>query len=82
MAICPFKPHSKKIFIILQKGSLILLFLFSGCSGLEQSEQDKLREHNARGEYVYRHQNEVVYPLTAPRPRQPEQYPWETSDKK
>jgi hypothetical protein len=79
--MCPlvYKPHSKKIFIILQTG---ILFFLTGCSGLEKSEQDKLRDSNAKGEYVYRNHDEVAYPVPAPRPREREAYPWETSDKK
>jgi len=73
------KPHSKKIFIILQTG---ILFFLTGCTGLEKSEQDKLRDSNAKGEYVYRNHDEVAYPVPAPRHRDREAYPWETSDKK
>ncbi len=75
--------HSKKIFIILQLG---FLFSLQGCSGLEKSEQDKLREKNAKGEYVYRNHDEVSYPVPSPRPRSREAYPWEakgeSADKK
>ena len=70
------KSHSKKIFIILQTG---FLFFLMGCSGLEKSEQDKLRDSNAKGEYVYRHHDEVAYPVQTPRPREREAYPWEAS---
>ena len=81
MALLFSNPHSKKIFIILQTG---ILFFLMGCSGLEKSEQDKLRENNAKGEYVYRNHNEVTYPVVPPRLREREAYPWETeaSDKK
>jgi hypothetical protein len=72
------KSHSKKFFIILQTG---FLFFLMGCTGLEKSEQDKLRERNAKGEYVYRHHDEVAYPIPPPRPREREAYPWETSGK-
>ena len=74
-----FKSHSKKIFIILQTG---FLFFLMGCSGLEKSEQDKLRDSNAKGEYVYRHHDEVAYPVQTPRHRDREAYPWETSGEK
>lgn len=74
MALLLSNPHSKKIFIILQTG---FLFFLMGCSGLEKSEQDKLRENNAKGEYVYRNHNEVTYPMAQPRLRQREAYPWE-----
>jgi hypothetical protein len=76
MALLFSNPHSKKIFIILQTG---ILFFLAGCSGLEKSEQDKLRENNAKGEYVYRNHKEVAYPVAPPRPREREAYPWEGS---
>ena len=76
MGPCVFKSHSKKIFIILQIG---FLFFLLGCSGLEKSEKEKLRDRNAKGEYVYRNHQEVAYPVPPPRPRQREPYPWETS---
>jgi hypothetical protein len=68
------KSHFKKIFIILQKG---FLFGLASCSGMEKSEQAKLREQNAKGEYVYRHHDEFFFPLVAPRHREREPYPWE-----
>lgn len=83
MALLLSNSHSKKIFIILQTG---ILFFLTGCSGLEKSEQEKLRENNAKGEYIYRNHNEVTYPIAAPRPHEREAYPWEAlgeaSDKK
>lgn len=75
--MCPSvsKSYSKKIFIILQTG---IVFLLAGCSGLEKSEQEKLRDSNAKGEYVYRNHDEVAYPVPTPRHREREAYPWET----
>lgn len=73
------KPHSKKIFIILQTLSL-LGALLSGCSGMEKSEQEKIREQNAKGEYIYRHQADVLYKVEAPQHRPREAYPWEKKD--
>ena len=60
---------------------LLCLFFLGGCSGLEKSEKDKLREQNAKGEYIYRHENEVLYPIASPRPREREPYPWEVAEK-
>ena len=79
--MCPLvsKSHSKKIFIILQTG---ILFFLTGCSGLEKSEREKLRDSNAKGEYVYRNHDEVAYPVPAPRPREREAYAWETNEKR
>ena len=68
------KSHFKKMFIILQTG---FLFFLLGCTGLEKSEQEKLRDSNAKGEYIYRNHDEVAYPVPAPRPREREAYPWE-----
>ena len=73
------KSHFKKIFIILQIG---FLFSLLGCTGLEKSEQEKLRDLNAKGEYIYRNHDEVAYHVQPPRPREREAYPWEITDKK
>ena len=54
-----------------------MLLLFSGCSGLEKSEKEKLREQNAKGEYIYRMQEEHLYKIDAPTPVTPEPYPWQ-----
>lgn len=56
---------------------LVCAVLFSGCSGLEQSEEEKLRRLNAKGEYIYRHSSEVLYPLKEPRHYVRDPYPWE-----
>jgi gluconate kinase len=71
---CP-KLYCKKIFIILQIGILISLL---GCSGQEKSERDRLREQNAKGEYIYRLHDEVLQAeVGAPKHRERELYPWE-----
>jgi hypothetical protein len=56
---------------------LVFAVLFSGCSGLEQSEEEKLRRLNAKGEYIYRNSGEVLYPLKEPVHYTREPYPWE-----
>lgn len=53
-----------------------LLFLTS-CSGMEQSEQEKLRRQNAKGEFVHRQHDEYRYVLEIPEHRIRERYPWE-----
>ena len=58
----------------MQNGFFLFLL---GCSGLEKSEQEKLRELNAKGEYVYRHHDEAQFPIQQPRHRDREPYPWE-----
>jgi hypothetical protein len=55
------------------------LCLLAGCSGLEKSEQEKIRRNNAKGELIYRHHNEVLYALQPPKQRKRESYPWETA---
>jgi hypothetical protein len=77
MAICSYL-HFKKISINLQKG-FILTLLLSGCSGSEKSEEERLREQNAKGEYIYRNHNEHDYELKASRHRAREPFPWEES---
>ncbi|HSW86283.1 MAG TPA: D-Ala-D-Ala carboxypeptidase family metallohydrolase [Rhabdochlamydiaceae bacterium] len=54
----------------------ILIFL-TGCSGLEQSEQEKIRRMNAKGEFVYRTHDEYLYAIGTPKHRLREKYPWE-----
>ncbi len=66
-----FYPHFKKISII------VLLLLLSGCSGHEKSGEQRLRDQNAKGEYVYRNHDERQYPLNTPSHREREPYPWE-----
>lgn len=61
---------TKKIFILL---------LLVGCSPLEQSEQDKLRRMNAKGEFIYRNHDEKHYCLETPKHRVRTSYPWESA---
>jgi hypothetical protein len=68
-------PHIKKIIIILQYG--VIVFYLTGCTGLEKSQKEKLKERNATGEYVYRHHDEIAYPVPTPRPQAQEKYPWQ-----
>ena len=70
-----FKSHFKKKIIILQKGILLILF---GCSGQAKSERDRLREQNAKGEYIYRLRDEVQAEVGSPKHRERELYPWES----
>lgn len=53
--------------------------LLYGCSGQEQAERERLREQNAKGEYIYRFEGEsVVGEIPEPTLRVREPYPWET----
>jgi gluconate kinase len=57
---------------------LILASLFlSSCSGLQESEKEKLRNRNAKGEFIHRKHDESLYPLTKPSHRVREKYQWE-----
>src|SRR5579872_221240 len=58
---------------------LLLLLFFSGCSGLEQSEKEKIRRLNAKGEMIYRTHEEHLYTVQPPTPKMREKYPWENS---
>jgi len=78
MYLC-FYPYFKKISINVQKGFILFFLMLSfSCSGHEKSERDRLREQNAKGEYVYRNHDEKQYPLNPPIHREREPYPWET----
>ena len=55
-----------------------LISILSSCSGLERSEQEKVRRQNCKGEYVYRNQNDVFYPIATPEHKSRSPYPWET----
>ena len=56
----------------------LLLFLVS-CSGLQDSEREKIRDMNAKGEFIGRKQDECLYPLENPTHRIRDKYPWETN---
>ena len=46
---------------------VILLLLLIGCSGMEQSEQKKLRRLNAKGEFIHRNHDEYHYKIDTPK---------------
>jgi hypothetical protein len=56
---------------------LFLLLATAACSGLETSERDKVREQNAKGEYIYRQHNDHHYPIIPATPQTRDPYPWE-----
>src|SRR5690349_19638068 len=62
----------------IRKTLLFALFLLVACSGMEQSEREKVRRLNCKGEAIYRHKADHFYaiepPTLAPRPS----YPWES----
>lgn len=56
-------------------GSLLLV----GCSGLQQSQKEKMRQHNAQKEAIYRSHKDQNYVIEAPVHRVRDAYPWEPS---
>ncbi len=72
----------KKILFSMIKSrflALLILTLLSSCSGLEHSEQEKVKERNAHKEVIYRNHNDKNYALDIPVKRVREAYPWEAS---
>lgn len=65
-----------KVLNFLSQISFVSVCL-SGCSGLEQSEQEKLRRMNTRGEFIHRTHDETYYTLQTPPQKKRELYPWE-----
>jgi len=65
----------------MRKACPLLLFALilslMGCSGLEQSEQTRIRKFNEKGEYIYRESDEHQFDVAPPRRQAPEYYPWE-----
>lgn len=64
-----------KIYLFWGMSSLFLLL--GGCSGMEHSEQEKLRRVNAKGEFINRNHDESHYAIATPKYRIREKYPWE-----
>jgi hypothetical protein len=62
---------------ILTKGLCSLLLLLCGCSGLEKSEEENLRRQHAKGEFIYRHHDEMRYAIQTPPHCIRDKYPWE-----
>ncbi len=64
---------------MLKNTAFLLLALLVGCSGLEDSEQKKIRKMNAIGEHIYRSHSEVLFAIPEPKQHVRENYPWEDS---
>jgi hypothetical protein len=71
--------EKKRIFLKVAFPLFLLSFLLGGCSGLEQSEQEKMRRQNAKGEFIYRNHDEFHYTMSPPLHQLRERYPWEES---
>jgi len=55
----------------------ILFLLFCACSNPQQSEDEKIRRQNLRGEFIYRNHDEFYYTIPLPKHRVRQPYPWE-----
>ncbi len=58
----------------------IIFFIFTllmGCSNFEKAEQTRLRQMNAKGEFIHRSHDEVSAPIGEPVPQERAPYPWE-----
>lgn len=56
---------------------LIPCLVVSACSSPEKSEAEKIRQQNAKGEYIYRKSDETFYQPGPLKKKEPEPYPWE-----
>lgn len=62
-----------------KRAFLVCFLLLYGCSGLEESEKEKLRQRNAVGERIHRSQHEYHFLIPPPQKRIRTPYPWEAS---
>jgi hypothetical protein len=69
--------RSNDVFQVFYSLRIISFLLLASCSGMQQSEQEKLRRQNAKGEFVHRLHHEFRYVLETPEHRVREKYPWE-----
>ncbi|MCB1107154.1 MAG: hypothetical protein KDK76_03560, partial [Chlamydiia bacterium] len=56
---------------------LFILSVLAGCSGLEKSEEKKVRERNLTIRAVQRQSDEILFPKTSHPPKKRKPYPWE-----
>ena len=56
---------------------LTALCCFSCSSGIERSENEKLKRKNSKGEYIYRNHNEYLFAIAPPLHTPRQAYPWE-----
>lgn len=54
-----------------------MTLLFCSCSGIERSENEKIRRRNCKGEYIYRKHNEFTHAISSPKHTPRSTYPWE-----
>ncbi|MES2345571.1 MAG: hypothetical protein V4494_06520 [Chlamydiota bacterium] len=62
---------------ILAKVLIATFLILFSCSGPQQSEQEKIRRQNAKGEFIFRKESERLYFTPSLNPHTREKYPWE-----
>lgn len=66
-----------RIFLFLFLTSMVLQM---GCSGLEKSERERMRNQNAVGEFIHRKHDEFFFVTSKPEKTKRENYSWEKGD--
>jgi len=69
--------HSKNKIRLMRQGIGLFLLLFYGCSGLERSEQEKIRRVNAKAEVILREEGETHVNIPPPERYIRGPYSWE-----
>lgn len=76
----PLIIQARGLKMLIKLGQTILLCaLLASCSGLEDSEREKIRKMNATGEHIYRSHDEVLFAIKKPAHYVRANYPWEDS---
>ncbi|MEN9343892.1 MAG: hypothetical protein RLZZ453_679 [Chlamydiota bacterium] len=60
---------------------LIIIIISASCSGMEQSEQERLKRLNAKGEFIHRESGRYQYEIEPPRQNVRSPYSFEAVDK-
>lgn len=68
-----------KLIIRTCTSTCLAFFLLYGCSGLERSEQEKIRKVNAKADVIFRHEDEKFCSIETPKHRVREPYSWENT---
>lgn len=65
-------------FVLIRKTlGMCYLLLFFSCSGLEQSEQQRMKLVSAKAEEIYRHDEDRFFKIETPKQRKRDLYPFE-----
>lgn len=62
---------------ILTKVLIAVCLFLCGCSGAQDSEQERVRRQNAKGEFINRKHSERLYSIKIPERQVRKKYPWE-----